>query len=107
MVKGLLESKGYTVLLANDGNEGVEQYQQHQNEIRLVLSDFGLPKLNGFEVYKRMKNINPTVKFILASGFIEAETRSDMLEAGINIILQKPYGTEQMLQLVRSILDVK
>ncbi|MBI3189466.1 MAG: PAS domain S-box protein, partial [Ignavibacteriales bacterium] len=59
MATGILETKGYKVITAADGEEGVEQYQRHHKEILLVLSDLGLPKLSGFEAFKRMKEINP------------------------------------------------
>ncbi len=107
MAQGILESKGYKVITAADGEEGVEQYQQHHKEILLVLSDLGLPKLSGFEAFKRMKDINPNVKCIIATGYIDPEHKSAMLIAGIKDIVHKPYSVEQMLRSVRSILDLK
>ncbi len=107
LVKGILESKGYNVLTAKNGEEGVEQYQQHYKEIQVVLSDFGLPVLNGYEVFKRMKNINPDVIFIIASGFIEPEVHSEMLIAGVKDIIKKPFSLEQMLQSIKNTLDEK
>ena len=107
MVKEILIAKGYTVLTAKDGKEGIEQYQRHQKEIQLVISDFGLPMLSGFEEFKRMKTISPDVKFILATGFIDSENKSEMLKAGIKEILQKPYSIEKVLRSVRDIIDLK
>ncbi len=107
LVKIMLGSKGYNVITAEDGVDGVEKYIQHQEEIRLVVSDFGLPKRNGFEAFKRIKDINPSVKFIIASGFVEPETKIAMVRAGVNDVIQKPYSAENMLHSVRSILDLK
>ncbi len=107
LVKVILKAKGYNVLTATDGEEGVETYTQHQKEIQLVVSDFGLPKLSGFEAFKRIKAINPSVKFIVASGFIEPEMKTVMLSAGIKDVIQKPYSAEKMLLSIRSILDLK
>jgi len=106
LVKGVLKSKGYSVLTAEDGNEGVEHYTRHQQDIQLVLSDLGLPKLNGFETFKRIKSINPRVKFILATGYVDPEEKSIMLVAGVSNIIHKPYSIDQMLRSVRSILDL-
>ncbi len=105
LIKGILRAKGYTLLIAEDGEEGVKQYLQHQHEIHLVLSDFGLPKLNGFDAFKRMKNINPDIKFMIASGYTEPESKSAMLMAGIKDIIKKPFSMDQMLRSIRNTLD--
>ncbi len=76
MVQILLESNGYTVFTAKDGEEAVQVYQQHANEIALVISDMGLPKLTGVSEFEKMKEINPDVKVIFASGFFEPDMKA-------------------------------
>ncbi|MEK6572163.1 MAG: ATP-binding protein, partial [Bacteroidota bacterium] len=105
LVKNLLEAKGYTVLAASDGDEAVAMYTRHQGEIQLVLSDMGLPRMNGFEVYRELKNLNSTVRMILASGYVEPEMKSQILRAGVRDFIQKPYGPTEVLQTIRSVLD--
>ncbi|MFA6439057.1 MAG: PAS domain S-box protein [Bacteriovoracaceae bacterium] len=58
LVNAILVSKGYTILIAVDGVEGVEMYKGHQEQISLVLSDLGLPLLDGSEVFKKIREIN-------------------------------------------------
>ncbi|TAK57345.1 MAG: response regulator [Bacteroidetes bacterium] len=99
-----LEMNGYSVILAKDGEEAIDLYQHHQDEISLVFSDMGLPKLNGVQVFTRIKEINPKVKFIFASGFIEPEKRSELLRAGVIDILHKPYQASEMLRSIRDAL---
>jgi CheY-like chemotaxis protein len=76
LLRTSLQAAGYTVLVAVDGQEAVDLFDQHQDEIQLVLSDVGLPKLTGYDVFRKMKSTKPDLKFILASGFIEPQLKS-------------------------------
>jgi CheY-like chemotaxis protein len=107
LLTAMLSAKGYTVFSAADGEEGVSLYSQHGEDIDLVISDFGLPKFDGFEVLKRLKRINPEVKFVLATGFIEPEQRSQMFGNGAKDIIQKPYTPESVMKAIRGVLDTK
>ncbi len=107
LVKTVLVSKGYTVLTANDGLSGVETYQRHQSEIAVVLTDLGLPIVSGQEVFRRIREINSDAKIILASGFIEPETQSEMYKAGLKEFIQKPYRHDEVLQKVREVIDIQ
>jgi PAS domain S-box-containing protein len=107
LLKASLVSKGYTVLTAEDGIQGVEMYQSHQKEVALVLSDLGLPLLSGQDVFKRIREINPEAKVIFASGFIEPEAKSQMYRAGLKNFIQKPYMQDEVLQKIRTAIDTK
>ncbi len=107
MVQILLESNGYTVLTAQDGEEAVEVYTQHAHEIALVISDMGLPKLTGMAEFKKLKEINPIVKIIFASGYFEPDMKAVLEDAGAKGFLQKPYVIEDILKKIRKTLDSK
>lgn len=106
LIQMLLETKGYRVLTAGDGVEAVEFFRHHKNEIDLVVSDIGLPRLTGDQVFLQMKEINPNVKTILASGYLEAEKKSELLQAGAKNFIQKPYEPGEILKTIRSVLDM-
>ena len=101
----VLESKGYQVLVAHDGAEGVEAYKKESHRINLVFTDMGLPAMTGLEVFKRLKEINPSVKVVFASGFFDPDTKSQLLERGAKNFLQKPFTADQVLRMVRTALD--
>jgi two-component system cell cycle sensor histidine kinase/response regulator CckA len=107
VVQSTLESNGYKVLIAADGREAVEIYKKQYKDIALVLSDMGLPKLGGIDVYATLKEINPNIKIIFASGFISLETRSELLKEGANGFIMKPYSINEVLHMVREVLDDK
>jgi PAS domain S-box-containing protein len=105
LLKAFLVSKGYTVLAAEDGIQGVEMYQNHQKEIAIVLSDVGLPLLSGQDVFRKIREINPGAKVIFASGFFDPGTKSEMYRAGLNNFIQKPYMQDEVLQKIREAID--
>ncbi|HEY5615871.1 MAG TPA: response regulator [Bacteroidota bacterium] len=104
LVIGVLEENGYSVLTAVDGLMAVDQYRLHQQRISLVLSDMGLPKLGGWEAFLRMKEINPDVKTIMASGYFDPKMREEMMRAGALDFVQKPYVMNEVLQKIRDAL---
>jgi two-component system cell cycle sensor histidine kinase/response regulator CckA len=101
-----LVSKGYTVLKAQDGEEGLQTFIAHQHEIGVVVSDMGLPDFSGEEVFRRIRAIDPGAKVILASGFIDPNLKSEMYKSGMKQILQKPYMPEEVLRRIREVIDV-
>ncbi|HTP79687.1 MAG TPA: ATP-binding protein, partial [Bacteroidota bacterium] len=101
----MIESNGYKVLTASNGEDAVKLYEQKKESIALVLSDMGLPKLGGWEAFQRMKQINPDVKAILASGYLDPHLKSEMLKGGARDFIQKPYVPEQILRRIREIID--
>lgn len=107
MLGDLLESKGYKVYLAADGEDGVEQFLLRHSQIDLVLTDLGLPKFGGEEVIKRIRAIHNNVKIILASGFMEPELKLALKDFGISYFIQKPYLGTEILSCIRSTLDQK
>jgi two-component system, cell cycle sensor histidine kinase and response regulator CckA len=80
-------------------------YSQHAQEIALVISDMGLPKLSGDGEFKKLKEINPGVKMILASGYFEPDTKTILESVGVQGFLQKPYNIEEVLTKIRKVLD--
>jgi len=105
LVSGMLSSHGYNVLIAHDGREAVEVFRNHGEEIALVLSDLGLPELGGWEAFLRMREMNPQVKGIFATGYLDDNANTDMREMGIPSVIRKPYVLEEILKAVRSAID--
>jgi PAS domain S-box-containing protein len=106
-VASTLESNGYTVHVAVDGRQAVEVYKQYRKEIELVITDMGLPKLSGMDVFLQLREINPTLKIILASGFIPLEQKTELLKAGASEFIQKPYLLSEVLEKIRGALNEK
>jgi two-component system cell cycle sensor histidine kinase/response regulator CckA len=105
LVRSFLEAKGYTVLTAGDGEEALDVFHQHQHEIRVVISDLGLPKFGGDELCRRITSMNSRIPLILASGFIEPGMKAKVFGEGVKEFLQKPYKANEVLRCVRRVID--
>jgi len=106
-LNAVLTGKGYTVLSAFDGLTAVNIYTERQKEIALVLTDLGLPKLTGMEEFKRIRQLNPNVRIIVATGYLDPDMRSELLKAGVQKFIYKPYNPKEVLKVVREVLDGK
>ena len=92
-----LVREGVDVLTAKDGVEAVQTYLQYRQEINLVVLDLALPKLNGWEAYKMMKEANPTVKAICATGFMSPEIEAYLEQSEATSVIMKPYQLHDAL----------
>ncbi|MFN0158430.1 MAG: PAS domain S-box protein [Bacteroidota bacterium] len=105
LIVDMLKKAGYLVLEARDGEEGVAVYTARKDEIDLVVSDMGLPKLSGEQVFRQLRKINPSVKVLFSTGFIREEKKKELLDAGAIDFIHKPYKIAEMLNGMRQALD--
>jgi PAS domain S-box-containing protein len=101
----ILQRKGYNVLEASDGDEGVNVYAENHESIDLVLLDMIMPNKNGSEVFAELVKINPEVKVVIISGYSLDNEARQLLRAGANFFVQKPYHAHKLLQVIREVLD--
>lgn len=102
-----LAEKGYKVFEAADGSQAAAVYDAELNHIDLIVSDMGLPRLSGYDLFLELKSRNPRVKMILASGYLEPELKQQILTSGVKNFIQKPYTREALLKCVRGVLDLQ
>jgi PAS domain S-box-containing protein len=105
LMQKFLGNEGFTVLAARDGAEAVEMYLRHKDEIALVILDLGLPKVNGWEAYKLMKEVEPTVKAIFATGFMSPEIEAEIKKEELTAVITKPYELRQALAQICTVLQ--
>jgi len=100
VVRSLLESFGYKVLEARDGREAVERFRERRGEIDLVLLDLMMPRMTGEEAFAEIRRISPEVRAILASGYDESGRLREIVAAGFETFLQKPFRRRELGQKV-------
>jgi DNA-binding NtrC family response regulator len=104
LLRTMLEEAGYCVVGAKDGAEARDHYRRQQGQIDLVLCDMALPKFGGWTVYLMLKEINPRVKMILTSGYLDPQVKRDMVRGGAKDFIPKPYVAETVLKSVEAAL---
>ncbi len=111
LVRGLAEAVlrrgGYEVLTACDGEEALATYAAHRDQVDLVLLDFSMPKMNGLEVMRELLRMDPRVYVIFTSGFTRDSDSDELLATGAQAFIPKPYHPDELLDLVRRVLERK
>ena len=100
----MLKLYGYEVLVARDGMEAVGFFEQHQNDIVMVVMDMMMPELNGLDTFKVLKKMNPGVRVLVISGFFDDENKQTLMEEGVRGLLPKPYDAETLHAAINKIL---
>jgi len=101
----ILETLGYTVILANGGAEAVEHFRKYRDDIDAVILDMVMPDMGGGQTFDRLKAIDPDVKVLLSSGYSLNGHANEILERGCSGFIQKPFNVKQLSHKLREILD--
>lgn len=100
----VLELRGASVLFARNGAEAVTLYKKHREQIRLVLLDVTMPKVDGLETYKKLKKIDPGVRVLFCSGYLDPKILAELSpESGVDLI-HKPYPGDELLKKISTML---
>lgn len=105
VAEDMLTARGMQVLLANSGEQGIQLFQEHQNDIAVVLLDLKMPGMGGDEVYTQLKAIAPGVRVIVASGYGEQEMLDYFATDDEVTFLQKPYRFQSLIDTVTAVLQ--
>ncbi len=101
----VLEQMGYTVIVANDGEEAVTKFMENKDRIQLLLFDIIMPKKNGKEAYEEIKKIKPDMPVLFASGYSPEMLRVKALVDDDVPLVYKPISPQNLLKKVREVLD--
>jgi PAS domain S-box-containing protein len=105
LTKIILESFGYSVISAEDGEDAVTKFMENRERISLILLDMIMPKKNGKEVGEAIRKISPRIKILLTSGYtMDIIKTKELAEADFDF-LHKPFQSKDLLIKVRGILD--
>jgi CheY-like chemotaxis protein len=96
---------GYSVITADSGAKAIEIYRKKAKLIDMVVLDMIMPDLSGKDTYERLKQINPHVKVLLASGYTLEGQAKEILDSGCNAFIQKPFKIEQLSIMIRKVID--
>lgn len=97
----ILQELGYSVLLAEDGDEALGVFRERKDEIDMVLLDVIMPRRSGRQVYSEMKKIDPGVKVLFASGYWQDGGDEDLSSLDDAHFIQKPYTLQAIAEAVR------
>ena len=105
LVGMILQKSGYSVLVAQDGREGVETFRENAPEIAVVLLDMTMPVMGGQEAFKLIREIRPDVPIIVSSGYGEVFAREELGRDTVVGFIQKPYVAAQLVESIQEALQ--
>jgi PAS domain S-box-containing protein len=108
VLRETLVRHNYRVETARDGAEASAVFARNATDVKLVITDLDMPFLDGVNLVRVLRRLNPTVKVIVSSGLGESkaaqERIAELKELGVKSILAKPYTAEKILTAVHRLL---
>jgi signal transduction histidine kinase len=104
VITAILAESGYQTLAAADGAEALKLYGERGGEIDVVLTDILMPFLDGVELCRDLRKINPQVRVIASTGEAHESKFAQLRAMGVKSFLTKPYSTERLLVTLREAL---
>jgi len=101
----MLQHFGYTVITASNGEKAIEIYLAEQESIDLVILALNMPGMGGRKCLDRLLEIKPELKTIVTSGYTSAANIKAVYNGGGVIFVEKPYQIEDLLRIIRQVLD--
>ena len=95
---------GYEVVGVNNSEEAIEAVAEDPAAWDVVVSDEVMPRMNGLTLFRRLKEISPTLRFVLCTGFGGGTTEETALAAGVDAFFVKPVSPEEIAGAIRSLM---
>ena len=102
----ILERMNFQVLTAADGAEGITLAAEHQDALRVAITDLHMPRMDGLAFVKVLRPMCPHVKIVVSSGRLEEGAHAEFRALGVEAMLHKPFTEEQLAETLRSVLQV-
>jgi PAS domain S-box-containing protein len=102
--QNFLQMTGLTVLVAGNGDQALKMLEESPEPVDLVFTDYNMPGMNGLKLIEQIAARWPKIKFVLASGFLDEQTRTRIEQCNATI-LAKPYDMRTASEIVMKILE--
>ncbi len=101
----ILNELGYDVECASTGDEGMDILRDKHNSISLVILDMLMPGKSGVDLYHEIKDLFPSMKILITSGYREDENMEQMLKASNDGFIQKPYTIDGLNCMILNLIS--
>ncbi len=102
-LRNLLEPEDYDVVVANDGESGLDLFQQGMVESRpfdIVMTDVVMPRMSGLDLLKKVRTLNRDTIVVVLTSDANVDTAIEALNLGANNFLHKPPNSEEILSVM-------
>ena len=105
IVRTMLQELGFKIIEACNGREALEMYRENAPEISLVVTDMGMPVMDGYELFRELKALSPKLPIIISSGYGDTVVTSRIPRNEIAGLVSKPYRFDQLRDVLKSVVE--
>jgi len=102
-LRPLLRAEGFNVLTASSGPKGLDMLRYCQRDVRVVVLDYNMPRLNGSDTLTFLRKLSPHVKVLAVTG-VDMNLLPESFRKGVDRILAKPYTTSELIDSLNGLL---
>jgi CheY-like chemotaxis protein len=95
---------GYTIHCCADGVEAIEYFRVNNSTIDVVILDMNMPKMNGVQCFKHLKEIKSGVRVIVSTGYGDNSEQDALQKEGVRMFVQKPYKAAELGEKIRELM---
>ncbi len=100
----ILGKFGFDVMTATDGSEALAVYQDHQDEIGVVITDLEMPEMDGLELRENLHKITPDLPIVAVSAWADTLKFGDKLERHFAAVLTKPFTADVLVGQIKDLM---
>ena len=113
-IETILSTEGYATLKGNDGQEGLEVFQENRKKLWGIFVDAKMPRMNGLDLAKEVRKADPKLPIILVTAYLAGKnspaadeniTVKQYHDAGINGHIEKPFSLDNLMEAVHISFD--
>jgi two-component system cell cycle sensor histidine kinase/response regulator CckA len=104
LVRKVLEREGFRVLEAGDGEAALAVCDRFRGKLDLVLTDVIMPKMNGHDLFEKIRADQPDVRVVFMSGYVDDALSRRAVRRGNFLFISKPFQLNELLAKVREAL---
>jgi two-component system, cell cycle sensor histidine kinase and response regulator CckA len=105
LVSRQLVGANYRTITASNGKEALKLFEKHREQIKLVILDLLMPEMDGKRCLESLREMDPDVRALIATGHAKQGMALDLKEAGAKGFIHKPFDSNQLLEEIRKIID--
>lgn len=104
IARSLLEDAGFTVIIADNGKEGVESFKENKDKIDLILMDLHMPVMNGYEAASAIREISKDIPIVAMTADVVLGVKEECMKHGIYQYISKPFDPEKFSDKLKEII---
>lgn len=107
MLQRLLDREGHSTVAASNGLEGIDIFKRALSQRKpfdLVITDYGMPQMNGVQVAKTIKSLSPSTPIIMVSGWESVSSVDSDSTAAVDFHLNKPVTNQELCSAIKQVM---